>query len=113
MNERPAINCSLPFAASPLGRKLQGLKSVLIGNGYFQRTKDARRGTYWQLRYTTVDEDGKRHRRGLYVGSDERLRFAKEWLDRLRIRARSLQLRRREQTPRIRRQGRPSRFRVW
>ena len=67
-----------------LKRRLETLRPILREQGYIERDRDKRRGLRYRLRYVTVDPDGTRHRRSLYLGNAERAAFAEAWLRRVR-----------------------------
>ena len=66
-----------------LRSELDRLRPLLASQGYLQKTDDPRRGRYWQLRYIERDDTG-RHRRGLYVGNDDRAAAVRKWLQDIR-----------------------------
>ena len=67
-----------------LQRRLKELQSVLREQGYIEQDRDKRRGLRYRLRYITVDPDGTRHRRSLYLGNAERAAYAGDWLQQIR-----------------------------
>ena len=68
--------------ASLLNR-LEGLRHILVRNGYLQLKSSREPGRYWLLRFA-VGDGGKRRHRAVYIGSDARCQAVREWLDRIR-----------------------------
>ena len=68
---------------APLLNRLEGLRHILVRNGYLQLKSSKEPGRYWLLRFA-VREGGKRHHRAVYIGSDARRQAVGAWLDRIR-----------------------------